>query len=56
MAGSIEWARGAMLSVEPPLAKAEDMTIPRCAANADEAIEIIREHHGKWLSSQAVKE
>ena len=43
--GLIEWARGSMLSVDAPLANAEDMTIPRCVANADEAIAIIREHH-----------
>lgn len=47
--GLIEWARGSMLSTDPPLANAEDMTIPRCAANADEAIALIREHHRAWL-------
>jgi len=47
--GLIEWARQAMLSLDPPLANPEDMTIPRCAANADEAIAIVREHHAKWL-------
>jgi hypothetical protein len=40
-----------MLSFDPPLAHPEDMTIPRCAANADEAIAIIREHHAKWLNA-----
>jgi uncharacterized protein (TIGR00730 family) len=50
--GLIEWARSAMLSFDPPLANPEDMTIPRCAANADEAIAMIREHHGKWLNAQ----
>ena len=50
--GLIEWARGSMLSVEPPLANVEDMTIPRSAANADEAIAIIREHHATWLKQQ----
>lgn len=50
--GLIEWARGAMLSAESPLANAEDMTIPRCAANADEAIALIREHHAAWLSKK----
>jgi uncharacterized protein (TIGR00730 family) len=49
--GLIEWARSALLSFDPPLANPEDMTIPRCAANADEAIAIIREHHGKWLNA-----
>jgi hypothetical protein len=48
----VEWARGSMLSADPPLANPEDMTIPRCAANADEAIAIIREHHGEWLHAR----
>jgi hypothetical protein len=34
------------------MANVEDMTIPRCAANADVAIAIIREHRGKWLNAQ----
>jgi uncharacterized protein (TIGR00730 family) len=50
--GLIEWARTSMLSFDPPLANPEDMTIPRCAANADEAIAIIRGHHGKWRNAQ----
>src|SRR5215510_7905098 len=29
--GLLEWARSTMLTVDPPLASAEDMTIPRCA-------------------------
>jgi uncharacterized protein (TIGR00730 family) len=48
--GLIEWAQSSMLSFDPPLANAEDMRIPRCVANADEAIAIIREHHQSWLS------
>jgi predicted Rossmann-fold nucleotide-binding protein len=36
--GLIEWARCSMLPFDPPLASPEDMSIPRCAANADEAI------------------
>ena len=51
--GLIEWASSSMLSFDAPLANPEDMTIPRCAANADEAIAIIREYHGKWLSNRA---
>jgi uncharacterized protein (TIGR00730 family) len=52
--GLIEWARSAMLSVDPPLANAEDMAIPRCAADADAAIAIIREHQAAWLKQQRV--
>jgi hypothetical protein len=46
--GLIEWARSSMLSIDAPLADVEDMTIPRCVANADEAIALIREHHRLW--------
>jgi uncharacterized protein (TIGR00730 family) len=49
--GLIEWARSTMLASDSPLANPEDMLIPRCAANADEAIAIIREHHGRWLNA-----
>src|SRR5262245_49032583 len=48
--GLVEWARTAMLSVEPPLANPEDMSIPHCVANADEAIDLVRRHHAKWSS------
>jgi predicted Rossmann-fold nucleotide-binding protein len=48
--GLIEWARNSMLSFDPPLANPEDMSIPRCVANADEAIALIRAHQQTWLS------
>lgn len=50
--GLIEWAGSSMLAVDPPLANSDDMKIPRCVANADEAIALIREHHQIWLSAQ----
>lgn len=50
--GLIEWAKASMLSMDPPLANPEDMTIPLCAANADEAIDLIRKHHTAWLAEQ----
>jgi uncharacterized protein (TIGR00730 family) len=50
--GLIEWARSAMLSVDPPLANVEDIAIPHCAATGDDAIAIIREHHATWLKQQ----
>jgi uncharacterized protein (TIGR00730 family) len=50
--GLIAWAGSSMLAVDPPLANPDDMTIPRCVANADEAIALIREHHQIWLSAQ----
>jgi len=48
--GLIEWARQSMLSLDPPLASAEDLSIPRCVASADEAIALLREHHAAWLN------
>jgi hypothetical protein len=48
----IEWARDAMLAFDPPLAGADDLTIPRCVASADEALAIIQEHHAAWLRAQ----
>jgi hypothetical protein len=48
----IEWARQAMLAFDPPLADAEDLTIPHCVASADEALAIIQAHHATWLQAQ----
>lgn len=42
--GLIEWVRDEMLSFETPLINAEDVDIPVCVANADEAVAIIRRH------------
>jgi len=42
--GLVEWVRESMLSFETPLINKEDVDIPVCVANADEAIEIIRQH------------
>jgi len=45
----VEWARTHLLSSQPPLANAEDIAIPRCVLNADEAIALVREHHAQWM-------
>ena len=50
--GLVEWARGAMLSVDPPLAGAEDLAIPHCVADADGAIALIRKHQQSWVAAQ----
>jgi uncharacterized protein (TIGR00730 family) len=47
--GLIEWVRSSMLSVNPPLANVEDVAIPRCVPNADEAIALLGEHRAAWL-------
>ena len=51
--GLIEWVRSSMLSFETPLINAEDVDIPVCVANADEAIAIIREHRAEWAVRNA---
>jgi hypothetical protein len=53
--GLVDWARGAMLSVDPPLANAADMDIPLCVATADEAIEIVRRQRERWLAAEAAR-
>ena len=42
--GLVEWVRDSMLGFETPLINTEDVNIPICVANADEAIAIIRRH------------
>ena len=49
--GLVEWARMSMLSVESPLANAQDMAIPQCVPNADEAITLMRHYHETWARS-----
>jgi hypothetical protein len=51
--GLVEWARTMMLSFDPSLAHAEDFAIPKCVADADAAISLIREHYSKWQSLSA---
>ena len=53
--GLVEWVRDQMLSFETPLINAEDVEIPVCVANADEAIAIIRQHHEEWLAKNNSK-
>ena len=37
-----------MLLTDAPLAGVDDINIPRCVADADEAIVLLREHHQSW--------
>ena len=46
--GLVEWARQSMLSTDPPLASPPDLAIPRCVADADEAVAVVREYHAAW--------
>jgi uncharacterized protein (TIGR00730 family) len=54
-AGLVDWARASMLDVDPPLAKAEDIEIPRCVDSADAAVAIVRGYHARWKSEQTEK-
>ena len=51
--GLVEWVRTAMLSFETPLINAEDVNIPVCVANADEAVAIISRHREEWVAGKA---
>jgi uncharacterized protein (TIGR00730 family) len=54
--GLVEWARTSMLPPDAPLISPEDLTIPGCVATADEAIALIRRHHGEWLKRNKKKD
>ena len=51
--GLVEWARKEMLSFETPLANAEDIDIPICVKDSEEAIAIIRERQAQWKGKAA---
>lgn len=48
--GLVDWIRDAMLSFETPLISPEDVDIPVCVANAEEAVAFIRRHKEAHLS------
>jgi len=49
----VAWSRTHMLDPRLPLASPEDMDIPRCLHNADEAIEVVRALHARWLAARS---
>jgi uncharacterized protein (TIGR00730 family) len=51
--GLVEWARQTMLAESPPLASSADLSIPRCVANADEAVALLADGHRAWLARTA---
>jgi len=53
--GLVDWARATMLAADSPLANAEDMDIPHCVSNADEAIALIQKYHTQWKKKQGGK-
>ena len=50
--GLVEWAKDAMLDSRLALANLEDLDIPRCVENADQAIAAIRALHSTWQAEQ----
>lgn len=51
-ANLLEWARAHLLDADTPLASPQDMNIPRCVDNGDEAIVLVREAHARWRQQQ----
>jgi uncharacterized protein (TIGR00730 family) len=49
--GLVDWVREAMLSFETPLVSPEDVDIPVCVANAEEAIAFIKRHREAQIIS-----
>lgn len=47
-AGLVDWAKLNLLKPELALANPADLAIPQCVNTADEAVALIREHHGRW--------
>jgi uncharacterized protein (TIGR00730 family) len=51
--GLIDWAGQSMLDSRTPMANAEDIRIPMCLDNADEAIAVVRELQAAWMGQPA---
>jgi uncharacterized protein (TIGR00730 family) len=50
-ASLVDWAKTHLLNTQLPLANPEDLAIPRCVNTADEAVEVLREHHARWAAA-----
>ena len=50
--GLVDWAAAQMLRPGFELANAQDMKIPQCVDNAEQAIGIMREHYTRWQAAQ----
>ena len=50
--GLVDWASTWMLRPGFELASSEDMRIPVCVENAEQAVAVIREHHARWMAAQ----
>jgi uncharacterized protein (TIGR00730 family) len=51
-ANLVDWAKTHLLNPQLALANARDMSIPSCVNSADEAIDLIRKHHARWLEEK----
>ena len=51
--GLLEWAGTTMRRPGFELADAQDLQIPCCVDNAEQAIAVLREHHQRWLAEQS---
>ena len=51
----VVWAEQYLLRPGFELAKAEDIAIPICVANADEAVAALRPHYEKWRAAKGVE-
>lgn len=45
----LQWGQEYLLRPDFPLASPEDLTIPQCVENAEQAIAIIRRRHEEWM-------
>jgi uncharacterized protein (TIGR00730 family) len=51
--GLVDWASAQMLRPGFELASPQDMQIPRCVDDAEQAVAVIGEHHACWLAAKA---
>ena len=50
--GLVDWAEASMLDPRLGLASPADLRIPQCVDAADEAIELVRGFHAKWVTGR----
>jgi uncharacterized protein (TIGR00730 family) len=51
--GLVDWAAQAMLRPGFELAAAQDLQIPRCVVNAEQAVALVHEQLARWRATQA---
>jgi len=48
----VAWCRDYMLRPEFPLASPEDLTLPQCVDDGSGILQIVREHHARWVETR----